>query len=404
MPTYLEPVKGNRDGFEQILNWIGSLKVKGEDVEPLEQDLLQLERFVQDFNSEMVTEVVNKRLLNWLEIIRQPDNSVFIDSEKTEFTLDKLHTNIHAILYIARQLSVALERDSASKHICNAIQGLEPHISFQEGKPIAGIVAQANIVFGEIIKSGGIINQAAFNHNLSSELFEEGKLEFEKAVWMVHEFFPEHQYQWEVFIKFSGKHHRSVTVSKILWLLSEALESISGVVVEIEDQGVGSIWYKLRIFFKDLLAKEETLDTLEKVRDAAIAEADKRIEGVRNLEAQTLKTQAEAATIEKQSELIPDSEEAKKIRDLDIKKKELEIREKEADIKKKELENYKATLDLVQQTAYMMKEGMLQAAPVEIQINGQPYLSCQDGQFLPGVEMKAIDEKTLVKPENEELQ
>jgi hypothetical protein len=385
----LEPVKGNRDGFEQILNWIGSLKVKGEDVESLEQDVLQLERLVQDINSERLTNVVNKRLLEWLELqrlIKGSTTAVIQDSKTGEmstwssgqFTVSELHQSIQTILDRTLTFTQSIP-PSSLEVLCKSIESLEPHINLDSRLILKTIPAREtkNIIIS---------------------------WDLDKLSWVAHELLYDHQYQWTVFIKFSGKYHRSVIVSKILWLLSEALESISGVVVEIEDQGVGSIWYKLRIFFKDLLAKEETLDTLEKVRDAAIAEADKRIEGVRNLEAQTLKTQAEAATIEKQSELIPDSEEAKKIRDLDIKKKELEIREKEADIKKKELENYKATLDLVQQTAYMMKEGMLQAAPVEIQINGQPYLSCQDGQFLPGVEMKAIDEKTLVKPEDGELQ
>lgn len=402
MPTVLEPLKGKRDGFEQILNWIGVLKVQGEDVDSLEQDVLRLERLTQDINSEDITKIINNRLLEWLELIQWEMDKylgaslvISIDgssSSSKQIEVKQLHENIKIIISHVVTISQLPERENTIAEICDLIATLEPIKRDSE-----------EIEFYKA--STPLEDHSLFTSHLWAIFRSKNALiQSKKLSWLHHEQLSHYQYQWQIFIRFSGQHHRSTTVSKIIWLLSEALESVSGVVVEIEEQGVGSIWYKLQVFFANLCAREEVLDLLEKTRDAAIAEADKRIEGVENLRAQTLKTEAEAATIERQSELIPDSEEAKKIRDLDIKKKELEIREKEADIKKKELENYKATLDLVQQMGYMMKEGLLQAAPVEIQINGQDYLKCQDGQFLSGVEMKAIDERTLVKPEDGELQ
>ena len=172
--------------------------------------------------------------------------------------------------------------------------------------------------------------------------------------WLEKEGYENHQFQWQIFVKFSGKSFRASKVFRSLSLLAESLESISGVSVEIESQGVGSIWFKLRVFILNLVQKEEVKEVLEKTRDAVIAEQlDKRIKGVEKLEEDTLKTKAERIALERQSESVPNAEEAKKIRGLEIQRKELEIREKIADVKRKEIENQQKELELYEKLAYM---------------------------------------------------
>ena len=221
-------------------------------------------------------------------------------------------------------------------------------------------------------------------------------------MWLEKEGYENYQFQWQISVRFSGKSFRASKIFRSLSLLAESLESISGVSVEIESQGVGSIWFKLRVFILNLVQKEEVKEVLEKTRDAVIAEQlDKRIKGVEKLEEDTLKTKAERIALERQSESVPDAEEAKKIRGLEIQKKELEIREKIADIKRKEIENQQKELELYEKLAYMMKEGLLTSAPVEIQINGVPFLSYENKEILPGRDMNAIDEKGAGKSDSD---
>ena len=209
-----------------------------------------------------------------------------------------------------------------------------------------------------------------------------------------------YQFQWEIFIKFSGNNFQASKIFQLLFLLSETLENISGVSVEIESQGIGSLWVKLKIFIKDAFQKEEVKEVLNKTRDAIVAEQlDKRIEENKKLEEETLKTKAERRNIEKQNEVLPNTQEAKKLRELEIQRKELENKEKAVDIERKEIENQQKKLELYEKLAYMMQEGMLTGAPVDIQINGLPFLNSNDETIVSGADINAIDEQGITNPD-----
>jgi hypothetical protein len=263
----------------------------------------------------------------------------------------------------------------------------------------------SNQNFGGLAEKIGVIVQGSAvsiqNLNFGNSTFDFSNSNTSLR-WLEKEGYENHQFQWQIFIRFSGKSFRASKIFRSLSLLAESLESISGVSVEIESQGVGSIWFKLRVFILNLVQKEEVKEVLEKTRDAVIAEQlDKRIKGVEKLEEDTLKTKAERIALERQSENVPDAEEAKKLRGLEIQRKELEIREKIADVKRKEIENQQKELELYEKLAYMMKEGLLTSAPVEIQINGVPFLSYENKEILPGRDMNAIDEKGVRKPDSD---
>jgi hypothetical protein len=250
-----------------------------------------------------------------------------------------------------------------------------------------------------VVSQGGLVSIQSLN--FENSIFDL-PISNTPLKWLEKEGYENYQFQWEVFIKFSGKNFRASKIFRSLSLLAESLESISGVSVEIESQGIGSIWFKLRVFILNLIQKEEVKEVLEKTRDAVVAEQlDKRIKGVEKLEEDTLKTKAERLALERQSENVPDAEEARKLRGLEIQRKELEIREKIADIKRKEIENQQKELELYEKLAYMMKEGLLTSAPVEIQINGIPFLSYENREIVPGRDMNMIDEKGVRKPDGE---
>lgn len=259
--------------------------------------------------------------------------------------------------------------------------------------------------FGRLAEKIGVVSQGGLV-SIQSLNFGDSTFDFPSSntplKWLKKEGYENYQFQWEIFIRFSGKNFRASKIFRSLSLLAESLESIFGVLVEIESQGVGSIWFKLRVFILNLIQKEEVKEVLEKTRDAVIAEQlDKRIKGVEKLEEDTLKTKAERLALERQSENVPDAEEARKLRGLEIQRKELEIREKIADIKRKEIENQQKELELYEKLAYMMKEGLLTSAPVEIQINGIPFLSYENREIVPGRDMNMIDEKGVRKPDGE---
>jgi hypothetical protein len=378
MPTTLESTRGNQSAFDRLLNWIISLKIKGQNVGELERDVLELERRVQVFDDESLTKIVNRKLDYWLGLILKPSNTEERIEDRNvnpSFTILELQDRIHQILSMFDKAEYAPE----------VLTVLGDFIAVIEPKS-RGVTTTWDVTPSESDKWIKKLRNLSLIHP-----------------WVDLEEFKDYQHQWRIFIRFAGKHHRASKVSKLLWLLTEALESVSGVVMLVEDQGTGSIWFTLRVFMLNLLAKDEVKDLLEKSRDAVLAEqVVKRVEGAEKIREEKLKLQAERSVIEKQTELIPDSEEAKKIRELELRRKELEIREKEADVKHKELQNYKATLDVVQQMGYLMREGLLASAPVEIKINGETFLACQDGQFLSGAAMEAIDQAGAVKPGDDE--
>lgn len=250
-----------------------------------------------------------------------------------------------------------------------------------------------------VVSQGGLVSIQSLNFGDSSFDFPSSNTPFK---WLEKEGYKNYQFQWEIFIRFSGKNFRASKIFRYLSLLAESLESIFGVSVEIESQGIGSIWFKLRVFILNLIQKEEVKEVLEKTRDAVIAEQlDKRIKGVEKLEEDALKTKAERLALERQSENVPDAEEARKLRGLEIQRRELEVREKIAIIKRIEIENQQKELELYEKLAYMMKEGLLTSAPVEIHINGIPFLSYKNREIVPGRDMNMIDEKSVRKPDGE---
>ncbi|MBE9159819.1 hypothetical protein IQ265_23720 [Nodosilinea sp. LEGE 06152] len=335
---------------------------------------------------EMLGEKVMEQSAKLLSSLRQKSPETVSDIEsypdkapnygRAVLAIEALANSDPEVAEAVRDLAVAAVEDPDAK-LYEPLKELVSNLSYQEQTDQIGVKLAEKI---------GLVIQGSFSSRKDTINLRKG--------------YDKYRFQWDVVIRFSGETFRAAAIFQFLFLLSEVLESISGVSVEIESQGTGSLWTKLKIFMKDAFQKEEVKEVLEKTRDAVIAEQlDKRIEGVKKLEEETLKTRAERISLERQSESLPDTEEAKKLRELEIKRKELEIREKTVDIERKEIENQQKKLELYEKVAYMMREGMLNSSPMEIQINGLPFLSCNDKKILPGSSMDAIDQEGTDQPD-----
>jgi hypothetical protein len=171
----------------------------------------------------------------------------------------------------------------------------------------------------------------------------------------------------------------------LIWSLAEALELIEGVQVTIEDWGRSSFWINLKIKFLEIAGKREVKEILEKARDAAIAEQlDKRIEEAAKVRAERLKIEEERAAIRAHEAVGESPEEAAIRRGLELKKLELEIASGKLSLAERRFE-------LAKKVAYMVKEGPIFAEPVEIEVNGQPFLAIENGKLRMGSPMQDLE-------------
>jgi len=240
----------------------------------------------------------------------------------------------------------------------------------------------------------------------ASESTETKSVSRKPLKWVENNKYIDYKYQWEIFVIFSGENFEALNIFRLLTLLVESFELISGVSVELESQGMGSWWYKFKVYIKDIWQKEETKQILTKTREAIVSDQlDKPIQISKKLEEEALKTKAERESVERQNESLPNSEEAIILRKLqirareaDIESKELENKSKKLENRRKELEIFKQEMEISERIASMIRDGMVNSSPVRIEINGELFLEHQNGNFLSGVNINEIDNMTAVKP------
>jgi len=102
------------------------------------------------------------------------------------------------------------------------------------------------------------------------------------------------QYYWIINIKFSDETVNLVNVSKYLYIFSNSIEAIYGCQLIIEEIKLGSLFIKIKLFFKNLLAKEETKELFENGMNAI----NSKLEQV-TLEKENAKKDVEIKELEK---------------------------------------------------------------------------------------------------------
>ncbi|WP_036487279.1 hypothetical protein [Myxosarcina sp. GI1] len=238
--------------------------------------------------------------------------------------------------------------------------------------------------------------------------------------WIEYEDYRDYCFQWRMHIKFEGSVFKVSEISKLLYLLSSALDSISGVEVLLESQSVGSRRYDITILFKTFIEKEQVKNILKKIFSALESEKiDKYIEQTNQIKEDTNKTKTQTQKIKENIDRLPSIELKQQIHifELELKKQEVERKilenklfkaEKELkllEIKEKELDIARKELDHLQRLTYEMREGFLQNKPLYLEINNIPYIKSENGKKIKiENDLDLIDRNTIVNPDKEIIQ
>lgn len=157
---------------------------------------------------------------------------------------------------------------------------------------------------------------------------------------------------------------------KPLWLITSALEQIDNVSLELEDIFKGSLKTAIKVWMKDLLAKEETKAVLETAKDAAVktlTAGEVSYTEVKKSRQETRKLSLENTKLETEIKQSPTDQEVKFERALDIQKKLLEI-------EKLQIENAQARINMIEQLSGLAAKGFIEADMIRVGINDILYL------------------------------
>ncbi len=175
-----------------------------------------------------------------------------------------------------------------------------------------------------------------------------------------------------------GSTVKSQDFTFFLWTWVKCLNLFEGVECEIVEIAKGSWIVRFLIKCKDLATsistKELLLETVADLAKGALAPYTKGGAEVDRIKSESAKGNAEADRIIKETEALPDSDEARELRDLQTEALKLELEEKRAEIEAKKIANAKASLDLAKDLKEMMKEGILAVDEITMDIEGVPIL------------------------------
>ena len=155
-----------------------------------------------------------------------------------------------------------------------------------------------------------------------------------------------------------------------LWLITSALEKIDNVTLELEDIFKGSLNASIKIWMKDLLAKEETKSVLETTKEAvvkALTGGEVSYTEIKKSRQENKKLTLENKKLETEINQSPSDQEVKFERALDIQKKMLEN-------EKLQIENAQAKIQMIEQLSELATKGVIEADMIKIDINDILYL------------------------------
>ncbi|WBA40262.1 hypothetical protein [Hymenobacter canadensis] len=174
-------------------------------------------------------------------------------------------------------------------------------------------------------------------------------------------------FEWNIEIKFN-KTTNPANISFVLWSISIALGQIEDVELELTEWGMGSRWAKIKVFIKDIWAKERVKEILE--RGVNIAEAklvEDKAANIAKLNTEKSKIEAEIIDINKKTNLIPSEKQSIEHREIDLEIKREELRSKR-------IENATKEFDLILKASQALANGLIMAEDLEIKINEATFL------------------------------
>lgn len=177
--------------------------------------------------------------------------------------------------------------------------------------------------------------------------------------------FDDSHYEMTVDLRISVEDNDAQKLTSTLFKILTSLSNINNNKTEFEDISVGSLYARIKVYMKDILANEETKAILETTKEAVskgLTAGQVSHSEVKKQSAETNKLKSEQKMIEKELSDKPSDFEAKMRNALDLEKKALENERLKNEIVKQKLENIQTLSDL-------SAKGIIEADMIRIDIN-----------------------------------
>lgn len=192
---------------------------------------------------------------------------------------------------------------------------------------------------------------------------------------------------WYIKIIFKDKHIDAVKTSYFLWNFTQLLGLIIDVNVEIYEWGRGSLFVKLKVLMKSLLAKDEVKEVLDKSRAAIKDFIEKPTLDKEKTISEIGKNRAEIEFIKKQTSTIPSIPVSEK--------DELDFRKYRAEVVKLELDNIKKEAEVIREFHQLNMEGIIGLGDFDVYINKLPYLKKNNDIIIRGDDIEKIADNEI---------
>lgn len=184
-------------------------------------------------------------------------------------------------------------------------------------------------------------------------------------------------YEMEIKLHISDSDNDASKLSNSLFIIINALANIENVEVKFDDLHLGSLVAKIRLYIKDLYAKEETKALLETTKEGvvqAITAGKVSHSGIKEKNANIKKTLKETELLEKELKNKPSDIQAELLNALNLEKFALENEQLKIKIAKERLE-------LIEKLSDLAQKGIVDADSIQIDINGFMYLLKTDNNI-----------------------
>ncbi len=398
--------KGDRGIFDRLFAWFDSLRRESKYIYGLEEQIFAVEGALQDIEDNSIVDECTRLLAFWHDIIKTADNQ---DDAITAF-----QNNSILLLSI-----LAHWNKDRSAEVLSDISALKPYppeewqdsANLSKEKYIRALreLSLTSMSLTDSVKlrfsqslmaklsgikysssSGSMLSlvKDTFNSNYEYQFIFDtyARHKLTSRSQTLSELRKDCQFIWTITIRFTSEPLSASACAYTIWAISSALEIIDGVGVEFVDWGKGSFWAKLKVSIKNVWARDEVRESLDKGRKAAESfYLDRPIEDVAKTRAEKEKLEEEIRDIKLNRSERPDKALLEELRMI-------ELEERREDLLAKKLENRIRSLDLVEKASNLVKDGIVSADGVEINVNDL-LLFCCDGQNAQiGKDMKDIEE------------
>ena len=335
---------------------VGAISITSKD--QIEKLVLKIERFMQDLSddntetSKFTLKRINESLKVILPILKSDD----INHMSLE-VIENYLTNLEKISKIA-----------VSKKSVQEVESLFTGLSLDELKQNlentkVSIWTYASAINGIIETTSNKVT--LINYSNASDILRmvtSVKMP-NKLLAKDEENIKENDLTWDLELKISNKDDSKSIYS--LWLLLEAFKSIDGLEFEIEELSKGSIFAKIKVWFKSEEAKKEAEELLESTKKFAKGKLENDY-----YENEKNKSEAEKVQVEKeklQSEMdLANSDEEKKRRLLELEALEIENENKKLQNERLKVQVF---LEKRQALAELLSDGIINNQEYKLMIN-----------------------------------